>query len=205
MSSGRPTQALGVTLVEVLVAMLVLALGALSALSLQLSARHQRVDAGQRLMAASLARDLLERMRGNAHPQALQLYVQHSPHRRRPPSARPLPACTGAGACSPAALVAHDLWQWWRFLDDGGETLATAEGRVAAAGLDRATACILGPATGGSGHYEISIAWHARLALPEREDAPCGRGATDAQGQLLYGTQGEFRRVLSLRAYIAAQ
>lgn len=66
----------GVSLVEVLIAVLVLSVGVLGAASLQLNAIRYSASAGNSTQAAIIARDMLDRMRAN--PSALPSYATAS-------------------------------------------------------------------------------------------------------------------------------
>lgn len=63
----------GVSLVEVLIAVLVLSVGVLGAASLQLNAMRYSASAGYSTQAAIISRDILDRMRAN--PSALASYA----------------------------------------------------------------------------------------------------------------------------------
>ena len=109
-------QTRGFTLVEVLVALLVLAVGIVGAGAAQLSAQRLRQHAALSSEAAQLAAALAARMRANAAvaglPDASNPYLgfhydatDGAP--AAPPTA-PLP-CFGGSACTPAQLAAFDL------------------------------------------------------------------------------------------------
>lgn len=66
----------GVSLVEVLIAVLVLSVGVLGAASLQLNAMRYSASAGYSTQAAIISRDILDRMRAN--PSALASYATAS-------------------------------------------------------------------------------------------------------------------------------
>lgn len=66
----------GVTLLEVMVAVLILAVGVLGAASLQLNAIRYSASAGHTTQATLVARDMLDRMRAN--PSALTSYAAAS-------------------------------------------------------------------------------------------------------------------------------
>lgn len=66
----------GVGMVEVLVALLLLAIGVLGFTALQLRAVSASMEASNQVLALNLARDLTERMRAN--PQATQCKLYHT-------------------------------------------------------------------------------------------------------------------------------
>ncbi|MGI4717610.1 MAG: type IV pilus modification protein PilV [Janthinobacterium lividum] len=102
----------GFTLVEVLVALFVLAVGIVGAGAVQLTAERTRQQASLRSEAAQLAASLAARMRVNPAiatlPDAGNPYLSFSHD-----AAGSLPAaparCFGDAACSPAALAQFDL------------------------------------------------------------------------------------------------
>jgi type IV pilus assembly protein PilV len=104
--SARNKRARGFTLVEVLVATVVVATGLLgSALALVAAIRLHR-DGQHRTQAALLTADLVERIGANAGAgPAYALAAGEEP-------AEPSQACDSPGACTPAELAAQDLHEW---------------------------------------------------------------------------------------------
>ena len=92
----------GFSLLELLVAVLVIAVGALGVAGLQLASTQNNRGALERSLATMLANDLIERMRAN--PTAAYGASLGSP----PPA---LVDCI-AGSCSPAQLAQFDLAVW---------------------------------------------------------------------------------------------
>ena len=109
----------GFTLVEVLVALFVLAVGIVGAGAVQLTAERTRQQASLRSEAAQLAASLAARMRVNPAiatlPDAGNPYLSFSHD-----AAGSLPAaparCFGDAACSPAALAQFDLHEMRQLL-----------------------------------------------------------------------------------------
>lgn len=114
----------GVSLLEVMIAVLVLAVGVLGAASLQLNAIRYSASAGHSTQAALTARDMLDRMRAN--PSALASYG----------------AAAVAGACAMssggASIAAQDMAD---FAEAVTCELPSATANIAIAG-DRATVSI---------------------------------------------------------------
>lgn len=112
----------GASLVEVLVALLVVAAGALGLVGLQIVSAQNNRAALQRSLATLLAGDMLERIRANpdAHPRAVG---------KGPPGA--FADCL-ARACSPAEVATLDIAVWkcslgnWN--DEGVCATARAQG-----------------------------------------------------------------------------
>jgi len=97
---GRVTR--GYSLIEVLVATLVVAIGALGAAGLQLASSENNRGALERTLATMLAEDMIDRMRANGD--APYVVALESP----PP---PFVDCLGRG-CTPGDLAAFDLVVW---------------------------------------------------------------------------------------------
>ena len=106
-------QARGFTLIEVLVALFVLAIGVLGAGAAQLAAQRTRQQAALGSDAALLAASLAARMQANAHAAGLPddanpyLALDYDAAADGPPAGGA--ACFGVGACDPLALAAFDL------------------------------------------------------------------------------------------------
>lgn len=190
-----PSPQRGATLVEVLVALVVVALGVLSLTALQLVGKRNTLDAAQHGDAALLANNLLERMRGNASTAALSAYLNAASVGLGNGAQAGAPACSKAVPCTAAQLAQHDLEQWERLLDGLQEQL----GEDITGGLDDGRACLQGPAGGGTGLYTLTLVWRGGVAIPDSVEEPaCGRDLG------LYGDNNELRRTLRVQTFIAA-
>lgn len=107
----------GFTIVEVLVAVLVLALGLIGGTAMQLAALRTRHQSALLSGAVQLASAMAERMRANAgqmqldddrNPYLNQAYDAASDAAPAPPAQ----LCYGAGACTEAELARFDLFEW---------------------------------------------------------------------------------------------
>jgi len=179
----------GVTLIEVLIALLVVSVGLLSSASLQLLSKRSNYDAAQRTTAAHLAQDLLERMRSN--PDALIDYMNAAGLGSNPAASPPV-NCNGSINCTPSELAAYDLWQWEQQLAGELEQLNGS----GTGGLVNPTVCIAGPGFGATGVYEIAIAWRGLTETSNPQINDCGAGG--------YGTGDRYRRVMVMRTFINA-
>jgi len=111
----------GFTLVESLIALLVLSAGLLGAWGLQLSSLRSHNDSLQQAAAQVLLRDMAERIRANYSAGARYTEID---------TAAPAIDCTGSAPCSPAELAAFDLaWfaQRAAALFPGGDTTIGVE------------------------------------------------------------------------------
>ncbi|RSZ29834.1 MULTISPECIES: type IV pilus modification protein PilV [unclassified Variovorax] len=133
--SGRNAQA-GFSMIEAMVAVLVLSFGLLALAGFQLRVLADSAGASNQSIAVQLAGDMADRIRSNliAGAAAASPYVvDWSPASVDEPES----SCAGARAsCSAADLAADDLWNWKRMVASalpGG--LADIQAKAAAGGL----------------------------------------------------------------------
>lgn len=102
----------GVGLIEVLMALLVLAIGVLGYAGMQLTALKAAEDANYRAMATLLAQDAMERFQANETEMATYTTLNQWPAATQAPGSAPadVDACVSA-VCSPARLAAWDIQQ----------------------------------------------------------------------------------------------
>lgn len=219
MSRADLRRARGMSLVEVLVSMVIVSVGALSATSLQIVTKRTNRDAAQRLEATHLANTLIERMRANNTTDALSTYVAlagYSTSLPRPVGggrlygtlgldcgADPASCCIDeTAACTSAQVATVELLQLELVMDGVMEQVAALG--LATGGLDQPTTCIGGPATpGDDGFYTVTVAFRGSVAMPEDTAVTCGHDAVDpVTGAKVYGENNEFRRTLTVNAYI---
>jgi len=114
----------GFTMIEVLVAIFVLAIGLLGLAGLQANSLKNNTSAYTRSQAQLLAYDMLDRMRANMQGVANGNYDDLL-------STTPTdPNCIGSG-CSVAALAQHDAYEWTAILS---QTLPSGTGLVSGSG-----------------------------------------------------------------------
>ncbi|WP_432731966.1 type IV pilus modification protein PilV [Variovorax sp. W6] len=102
----------GFSMIEALVALLVLSLGLLALAGFQIRVLSDSVGASNQSIAMQLAGDMADRIRANpvASAAAASPYVvDWSPADEEEPK----PSCVSA-SCNAAELAAHDLWSWKR-------------------------------------------------------------------------------------------
>jgi len=192
----------GFSLLEVLIALLILSIGLLGIAGLQVTSKRTNFEAIQRTTATMLALEMIERMRANAGE--LDLYTNTGAGRTFDIGTA---GVTGTDQdcdstdCTAVELADYDLWQWQEAISGVAEQTA---GGVDAGGLVAPTACITGTAVDATADVEssdvaIAIAWRGMVKLGDPTISTCGQNDADyADG----GTQNVFRRVLIINASI---
>ncbi|TNE92930.1 MAG: type IV pilus modification protein PilV [Gammaproteobacteria bacterium] len=135
----------GVGLIEVLIAMLVMAVGILGFVGLQTTAKRTGYEAMQRSTAVYLINDVLERMRSNSPAVYGGNYsVSNLGNASRGNTA---PGCLDTSSCLSSEIASYDLWEWEQRLDG-----AVEGGR---GGLVSPRGCI----NVNDGFITVAIAW----------------------------------------------
>lgn len=108
----------GFTLIEVLITVLILAIGLLGLAGLQISSLRNNLSAEQRGQAAQLVYDMTDRMRANTP--GLADYTNAA-------SEDTNCVTTPVVGCSPAQLARHDIFEWEREI---GSVLPGGQGAI---------------------------------------------------------------------------
>ena len=107
LSAPGATRARGFTLIEVMVALIVLVLGVLGAAAMTLSAVRDTKQSGLRSQASAFAYELSDLMRANGatsgSPQET-IFLSHG--------GASVPGCWAGAGCSVAQMAANDLYEW---------------------------------------------------------------------------------------------
>lgn len=172
----------GFTLIEVLIAFVILSFGLLGAVALQAKAKQASFDALQRSAAIALGNDILQRMRANDSSGFAGLYNEQFNSQSSVGATQP---CFNA-ACSAQQIAALDKQQWIRAIQARENTGA----------LDNATVCINStPVTAGNANefnIQVVISWQGRQKL----------SATEENKAVKCGAANDNRRLVVLESYI---
>ncbi len=190
----------GFTLIEALIAFVILSVGLLGIVSLQAVAKSSQQLALQHTRAVTIADAIVERIRVN--PAAVEDYnIGTDNPVGETATAEPTPNCRSA-ACTPAELAAHDLWAWEQALLGAGAQLSGTN----TAGLIEPRGCIVFTATTDqgkngeprdrAGQLTVIIQWRG---LKESFDAVQG-GEVTCGGE--DAGDDDFRRQVIVTTYI---
>lgn len=177
----------GVALIEVLISLLILSVGVIGLSNVQINAKRVAQEALQRTKAASLASEILERIRANplgfgsyGAVQAGQGSISTEP-----------PSCYLVD-CEPSALAARDLWEWEQALDGADETRSTdGEAARLVGGLYLPYGCIETDLGGVLGKIRVTVAWEGFREVGYTGDNTCG------------GAHGSKRQLLTFESFVA--
>ena len=183
-----PRRQRGVGMIEVLVAVLVFAVGIMGMTAMQLAAKRSSDEATQRSIATSLARDIIERIRAN--PDQVADYVVDE----LGSAAVAFTTNCNTASCTPAALAERDLFEWNELLQGASERVTIGGATTNAGGLVDSRACI----TNNNGNVAVAITWKGVNEMTNPAESDCG----EASG--LYGANNVQRRLLVMTTYMGA-
>lgn len=155
----------GFTLIEALIAFVILSVGLLGIVSLQTISKTSQHHAIQRSRAVTLSDAIVERIRIN--PAGLANYnIGFTPMGDDPNAPEPNPDCI-ANPCDPNQLALHDMWAWEQAL---AGAMVTANGDNAGGLIDPRGCIVFTPAPGRTrtGLLNVIIQWRG---LEESMDA----------------------------------
>lgn len=162
----------GLTFIEVLVSLVILATGILGAVAMQASAKKGSFDAMQRSIASAYAQDILERMRSNSSD-IITLESYEGVYGNGGVSI-PSVRCNAQGAlCSSVEMKTNDLYEWERSLMGAD---VTEESKFKGSLAD-AQGCI----EHTDNFVTVVIAWQGRTSTKDSADTEnelsksCGR------------------------------
>jgi len=177
-SRGLYKKSLGMTLIEVLVALFIISTGILGATALIATAKQGSFDAMQRSLASSLAQDIVSRMRANNINNLANYVGNYGLVLDTAPSNR----CRDAAACTAAQMVVNDIFEWELALM--GADVSNSTGN--SGGLLGALGCV---AVNGN-NVTVVVSWQALKDI------------SDAAKVANCGAAGAKRRQVVMQAYI---
>ena len=186
----------GFTLIEVLIAFVILSVGLLGIVSLQAMSKTFTHQAVQRTQAVSLADAIIERIRVN--PTGLLTYTASATvggGTLGGLAGEPVPNCSSA-ACNNIQLAVHDLWEWEQNMDGASVTAGGAN----AAGLIAPQACFSFVPRAGlamTGFLTVRVLW---TGLNSISDAVTVAG-TNCNAAVAENTD-RFRRQVVVTTYV---
>ncbi|MFT4823997.1 MAG: type IV pilus assembly protein PilV [Halioglobus sp.] len=189
----RAREETGFTLIEALIAFVILSVGLLGIVSLQALSKQSQHQAVQRARAISMADSIVERIRIN--PGGLATYnIGLTPLGGGTVSSEPAPNCRTA-ICTPTQLATHDLWEWEQALDGA----MVKAGTINTSGLIEPKGCIVfdpAPSRLRTGLVNIIIQWQG---LNESTDA-VQAGEVRCGGAV--AGNNDFRRQVSINTFV---
>ena len=189
-------------MLEVMIAVLILAIGLLGVAGLQVTSKRSNYEAVQRTTATMLIRDLIERLRANEVQ--LDAYTNTGAGRTFSPStgiSTTVTNCFGTGAnCDNATMANYDLYEWERALAGITETDSTDTNNVG--GLVLPTACITVPAGMPAGTINVAIAWRGLVKFPD-QPAPGKNACGNDSGRYDDAANDDvYRRVIQVETFV---
>ena len=175
MSDTSPSSQRGFTLIEALIAFIVLSVGLLGAVALQAKAKQASFDSMQRAAALALGNDIIQRIRANDVNNADALYNFNFN------STETIDASANCqnNVCTPDQLAAFDRAQWQRAI----------RARENSGTLDNAVVCISPTRVDGAVTSEVQltvvVTWEGRQALNGGQTGGVDCGDNNAERRAL--------------------
>ena len=172
------------SLIEVLVALAILAGGLVGAVALQTTAKKSSFDAQQRSLASSLAQDIIERIRVNDSSSIEDYEGTYGAGALTAPTNR----CNNIAApCGPTALATNDVFEWEQKLLGANNTVGGSN----VGGLVNPRGCI----SHTNNRVTVLISWEGRMAISDG----ASETITDADK---CGTASTTRRQIAMEVFV---
>lgn len=162
----------GVSMLEVLIAIVLLTIGLLGVAHLQFRMQSAELEAYQRTQAIVLLQEMVDRI--NANRRNAADYV----------TASPLGTASTINCASPATLALKDQCEWHAALLGRNET----RGGVQLGAMNGARGCVSNPVATMPRQVIVAVAWQGLTPTTAPAATGCGQGA--------YGTDDRFRRAM---------
>lgn len=183
-NTGRAARSRGVTMIEVLVALLILTVGLLGVAGLQARMQTAEIEAFQRAQAIVLLQDMVDRI--NANRVNAASYATGSVT---------LGTGTTFDCTAPATVMAKDKCEWSSAMLGNAET--KSGGTIKIGAMNEARGCITVPVTTMPREVVVAVVWQGIASTVVPTATTCG------QGEAAYGSDGKLRRALIARVKIA--
>ncbi len=184
----------GFSLLEVLVAMIVLSVGLLGVASLQGMSKAASYQSYQRTQATNLVVGIVERIRANPAA-AANYHTGLSTPLGGGTKPTPSPNCS-SGACTEVQLATYDLWEFEQTIDGAHITLADT---TKVGGLLNPKGCIVFTAAAGktnTGQLSVILSWEGMM-----ETSDAATSAAETCGATAATTDTSRRQVM-VNAYL---
>ncbi|KID58365.1 pilus assembly protein [Pseudoalteromonas luteoviolacea] len=168
----------GFTLLEVVVAFMVLSFGLLGAVALQAKAKQASFDSMQRAAAVALAGDIIQRIRSNDTSAMIDLYGGSFTSQTQLNT----DTTCFSNFCNNQAIANLDKEQWKQAIRAKENT----------GSLDDTTVCITPVRDGDGFEVTVTVTWVGRQAIK----------ANSATSNINCGTKDDYRRLVSLSSFV---
>jgi type IV pilus assembly protein PilV len=182
--AGFLARSRGVTMIEVLVALLILTIGLLGVAGLQARMQTAEIEAYQRAQAIVLLQDMVDRI--NANRVNAASYATGS---------SPLGTGTTFNCSAPATVTDKDKCEWSSAMLGAAETKSGGTLKIGA--MNEARGCITVPVTTMPREVVVAVVWQGIASTVVPTATSCGLG------EAAYGSDGKLRRALTARIKIA--
>jgi type IV pilus assembly protein PilV len=182
----------GMTLIEVLVAFVIIVTGIFGAVAMQASAKKGSFDAMQRSVASALAQDIIERIRSNNS--AVTILESYEGSYGATLNSVPAVRCNSpASLCSDVQMVENDLYEWELKLMGGDVT----NNGVNAGGLVGAVGCI----AHNNNSINVVISWQGRVETTDGHQGSLYSSTASVSANAC-GTSSDRRRQVVVEAFV---
>jgi len=179
----------GFTLLETLIAFLVLTIGLLGAVALQAKAKQASYDSLQRAAALSLSKDIIQRISINDDIDSIENYTTafSSNYSESTSSFN----CINV-ICSPDVMVNYDIEEWKKQIKAKENTGILADARVC---ITLAPVPVVLPAVPSEFNIEVIVSWEGRQKIIQ----------SDANAQIDCGTASETRKIVVVNSFVSVR
>jgi type IV pilus assembly protein PilV len=188
----------GVSMIEVLVAIMILTVGLLGAAGMQSRLQVAEVEAYQRAQAIVLLQDMVDRISSNRSKAAIEEYVTGTTNALGKDTdtdgtgdyAESAPAGCTAAPTTAVTVAQRDKCEWEAAIMGAAEKKAGAN----LGAMNGALGCITNPVTTMPREVEVAIVWQGLSPIRVPTNTTCGSGA--------FGTDDKYRRALVVKIKI---